>query len=301
MNIMLLAAGEGTRLNPYTLKKPKPAIPFLTVPLAGYSLSLIERIPVHNLVVNTYHLPDQIEYLFKDIKRPDCKLKFSSEKNLLLGSGGGIHAAKKLLSGHGDFLVMNADEIILPHQLGLIEDFIHHHKVHKPLASLLTMKHPEVGKKFGGVWTQDGEKVSLFSKTNPGEQFQGHHFLGVMIFSEKIFSYFKPNIEIENILYETLTKALHNDEKVLVFDAQCEWFESGNPMDFVSATNYCLDAIQNNSSEYWVDYLKQVIRIHGWGHCMIEQDYPAVLEKIKTIFQEQQFNYFPERNDPFSL
>jgi NDP-sugar pyrophosphorylase family protein len=64
MNVMLLAAGEGTRLRPYTLEKPKPCIPFLSVPLAFYSLSLLSEINVHNLVTNVFHLPDQVQNLF---------------------------------------------------------------------------------------------------------------------------------------------------------------------------------------------------------------------------------------------
>ncbi len=300
MNVMLLAAGEGTRLRPYTTSLPKPAIPFLTVPLAAYSISLIDRLKIKNLVINTHHLPTHIEYLFKDLKLPPCNLKFSSEKDLLLGSGGGIHAAENFLLG-GDFLVMNGDEVILPNKLGIIEDLIYFHQTHKPIATLLTMNHLEVGKKFGGAWTLDGVHVDLFSKQKPSEKHQGHHFVGGMILSESVFQYFKPQVEVENILYETLTLAMSKGEKVLVFNVDCTWFESGNAQDLIAATDYCLDQIRQNKMDYWVEYLKQVIRVYGQGQSYVEKDFPQTLQKLKQVFSEQQFNYLPDKNEPFSL
>ena len=72
MNVMLLGAGEGTRLRPYTLTLPKPAIPFVTGPLAGHSLSFLGNLAINKLVVNTYHLPGEILHLFHSL-RPHAK------------------------------------------------------------------------------------------------------------------------------------------------------------------------------------------------------------------------------------
>lgn len=74
MNVMLLAAGEGTRLRPYTEILPKPAIPFLTIPLAAHALSFLRGFTIDKLVVNTFHLPHKIHELSTlfHIKRRLC-------------------------------------------------------------------------------------------------------------------------------------------------------------------------------------------------------------------------------------
>lgn len=273
MNLMLLAAGLGTRLRPFTEHYPKPCIPFLTAPLAFYSLELLESLKLDHLVVNTHHLPKQIENLFANMQVPPWKkLSFSDESSVLLGSGGGIHKAIHELTGHGRFLVMNADEVILPHQMGMISELINFHDFYKGIATLLCIPHPEVGKKFGGVWKKaDSAEVSDFSKTAiPG--LEGLHYVGVLVLSDRIRDYFKDSLIEENILYDTLKKAMGQGEKVYTYVSSAEWFETGNPEDFLKATEICLLAIENkNSALYWTEYLRQVIRLHGGSQFVIEE------------------------------
>jgi len=285
LNVMLLAAGMGSRLLPYTTETPKPAIPFLTTPLAGYSLSLLEKIKIQNLVVNTFHLPEKIEQLFRQLPKNYKNLSFTFEEQGLLGSGGGIHNAKKYLIGQDNFLVMNADELILPHHLGLIEDMISFHQWHKGIATLMVMKNPEVGSKFGGAWTQHQSSViKMFSKTNPGQELTGWHFIGVMLFSDRIFNYFKPQVEDENILYETLTAAIAKGEQAHIFEAHCEWYETGNPDDFIHAENKILSALESTTDDYWKQFLLQTIRLYGKNDYLIEKNDPQLINKIRNVF-----------------
>lgn len=286
MNVMILCAGEGRRLRPFTEQSPKPAIPFLSVPLAYFSLYLLDKTPIDTLVINTHHLPEQVQKTFKDIPAQWKNLIFTLEKESLLGSGGGIHLAKPYLQGKGDFFVMNGDEVILPHQLGVLDEMRAFHQWHGGIATLMTIDHPEVGHKFGGAWTEQGEtRVQCFSKIKPaGSQFQGHHFVGVMLLSEKVFKYFKSEIVEENILYETLSLAMSHKDEVHVFKTQAEWFETGNPEDFLKATEICSKALAdpNNDSVYWIQYLQQVIRYFGKDRYLIEKG-SAQLEQIQKI------------------
>ena len=59
MNVMMLTAGEGTRLRPHTQFWPKPAISFLNVPLFLYPLQFLDSIRIEKVVLNTFHLPER--------------------------------------------------------------------------------------------------------------------------------------------------------------------------------------------------------------------------------------------------
>lgn len=242
MNVMLLAAGEGTRLRPFTNLLPKPAIPFLNIPLAAHALGFLHDISIKNLVVNTYHLPNKIHDLFNKLPHDAEHLIFSDEVGEILGGGGGLMKAKKHFIGGGDFLMMNADEIILPKDSAILQKAIAHHKSTNAIATLLVMKHPGVGTQFGGVWTDAKNSVIGFGKTNVPESSQGWHFVGVQILSEKIFNYL-PEQGVSNILLDGIMKALADGHIAEVFPFECSWFETGNPNDFLEATKHCLDIL----------------------------------------------------------
>jgi mannose-1-phosphate guanylyltransferase len=292
MKVMLLCAGEGTRLRPYTLKKPKPAIPFLGAPLVSYSMSLAEELKVTEFVMNTYHLPQELKSTVTSL-RLDYKVNFIEEKWGLLGSGGGIHNAKSFFEKEDDFLVMNGDEVILPQTHYALKDALKEHRWTRAIATLMVMPHPEVGKKFGGAWTKKGsQQVELFSKTSPSDEYEGHHFVGVMILSHRVFKYFKQNVEEENILYETLTKAMQAGEKVVVQPMNCLWFETGNPNDFLEATSTLLPELERMKSEknsaYWKTYLSYIVRRYNLLESLVEEQDPQLQAQLKKFWKEHQ-------------
>jgi mannose-1-phosphate guanylyltransferase len=260
----------------------------MSVPLACYSLSLLDGIPINRLVVNSFHLPEKIRKFLRSLPPQWKELQICNEPRLL-DSGGGIHNAKNLLQGRGDFFVLNGDEIILPHEMGLLKEMIAFHKWHEGIATLLTMEHPEVGEKFGGAWlTSEGTQIQCFSKKPPGPHApRGLHYMGVLLLSEKIFRYFKQDVEVENILYDTLTAAINDGEKVHAFNCQSQWFEIGNPTDFMMATETCLNALsqQEKNPPFWQEYLKQTIRLYSSSQYFVENDWSRLAE-LKTLISK---------------
>ena len=59
MKAMILAAGLGTRLRPYSKGRPKPLFPVLGKPLLLHLLAQLRRQGFHNFVVNSHFLNDQ--------------------------------------------------------------------------------------------------------------------------------------------------------------------------------------------------------------------------------------------------
>lgn len=247
MNVMLLAAGEGTRLRPYTNTLPKPAIPFLTVPLAGHALSFLSGIQIDKLVVNTFHLPQKIHELFHTLPHGARSLHFSDEVGEILGSGGGLGKARSHFIGGGDFIMMNADEVILPEDSKVLEKALWHHKKSKALSTLLVMDHPGVGSQFGGVWANEKNSILGFGKSAFEGSHKAWHFVGVQILSERIFEYI-PTIGTSNILYDAVTAGIAKGEVVQAYPFEGSWFETGNPQDFMEASERCLKFLSPEAS-----------------------------------------------------
>ena len=103
MQAMLLAAGLGTRLHPYTLYRPKPLFPVLNEPLLILLLDMLVQAGYERVVVNCHHLADQIEAAVAG--RSEVILQHETE---ILGTGGGLRKALPLFAD-GPVLVMNGD------------------------------------------------------------------------------------------------------------------------------------------------------------------------------------------------
>lgn len=253
MNVFILAAGEGKRLMPFTAELPKPSLPFLTVPLGWFAAHQVKDLRVKNLVVNTFYKPDCIKKTFSSLDIPCEHLIYSDEQEELLGSGGGIRFAQRHLEGHGSFLVLNADELIIPDEMDYMLNFVNAFPAKgNPMGLLLTMDHPDAGGKFGAVWVDDNQRVWGFGRDKnlvlrflKDRQLQADgelrplHFLGSEILSDRIFRYLQ-NKKVSNILYDGLTEAIGEGEAVYAYNIKCQWYELGNPQDYFFATQDCL-------------------------------------------------------------
>ena len=106
MQAMLLAAGFGTRLHPYTLVRPKPLFPVCNIPLLHILLDKLVALGCERIVVNCHYLPEQIKAAVAE--RPEVILQHETE---VLGTGGGLRKALEHFQGgpDGPILVMNGD------------------------------------------------------------------------------------------------------------------------------------------------------------------------------------------------
>jgi mannose-1-phosphate guanylyltransferase len=103
MQAMLLAAGLGTRLRPYTLVRPKPLFPVCNQPLLHILLDKLAAAGCGLTVVNCHHLAGQIAAAVAG--RPEVILQHEEE---VLGTGGGLRKAMEHFAD-GPALVMNGD------------------------------------------------------------------------------------------------------------------------------------------------------------------------------------------------
>ncbi|MCC8998768.1 MAG: nucleotidyltransferase family protein [Candidatus Contendobacter sp.] len=108
MKAMLLAAGRGERMRPLTDHTPKPLLPVAGKPLIVHHLEALRAAGIHELVINTGHLGDQLPAALGDGRAWGVHILYSPEPAEALETGGGIFQALPLL-GSEPFLVVNGD------------------------------------------------------------------------------------------------------------------------------------------------------------------------------------------------
>ena len=107
MDAVILAAGLGTRLRPYTLQTPKPLLPVRGRPLLDWTLGALPP-AVDRVVVVVNYLADQVEaYLAGQNHRAAWEVV---RQDVPRGTGDALRSCRaKLRSDH--FLVLNGDDL----------------------------------------------------------------------------------------------------------------------------------------------------------------------------------------------
>ena len=105
---MLMAAGLGTRLLPFTQFQTKALLPVLGVPVAQYAIDSLLHYGVEQIVANVHHQASQAAVGISALEYGAARLMVSDESFQLLGSAGGIRKALSYFEGRPFFLA-NAD------------------------------------------------------------------------------------------------------------------------------------------------------------------------------------------------
>ena len=107
MKAMILAAGRGERMRPFTDRLPKGLLEAGGRPLIAHLIERLARSGYTELVVNVSHLAGMFERELGDGSRYGARIAYSREARPL-ETGGGIAFALPLL-GDAPFLVVNGD------------------------------------------------------------------------------------------------------------------------------------------------------------------------------------------------
>ena len=106
---LILCAGYGKRLNPLTLKEPKPLLKINEITLLENCINLIKFIGLKRVIINTFYLKEKIENFIK-IKKFDLDIQIIDDGEKILNTGGGILNMINS-SNESDFLTFNPDTI----------------------------------------------------------------------------------------------------------------------------------------------------------------------------------------------
>ncbi|GAA2802807.1 NDP-sugar synthase [Kitasatospora paracochleata] len=110
MAAIVLAAGRGSRLDPFTRTIPKPLLPVLNVPLILWTALALHRAGIVEFHANVCHLPDAFAAVQRLSEQGGPRLHLVSEP-LPSGPLGGVVACRRAVPDAKDYLVVSADAL----------------------------------------------------------------------------------------------------------------------------------------------------------------------------------------------
>ena len=110
MKAMILAAGFGSRLKPFTENHPKALLPINGKTLLQRNVEYLHSFGINNIIVNVHHFAEQIITAIKESNGWGCNVVVSDETTEVLETGGGLKKAAHFFQNTVEpFVLMNAD------------------------------------------------------------------------------------------------------------------------------------------------------------------------------------------------
>jgi NDP-sugar pyrophosphorylase family protein len=233
---MILAAGLGTRLKPYTDHSPKALVKMNGKPLLEIIINRLTQFGIDEIIINAHHFKEQIvEY----VKHYSSSTKlYVSVENEILDTGGGLMNAASFFD----------DKPFLLHNVDILTDLnyrkmLAYHKKHQPLATLFVRNRTTSryllfnaqNELRGWQNIKTGEK----KLTNATKTLSKMAFSGVHIISPNIFKNIseRGNFSIINAYLNLSAKGY----KILAYpNNSCNWLDVGKPAQLQQAEKLAL-------------------------------------------------------------
>lgn len=241
MKAVVLAAGEGQRLRPLTLTRPKHLLPIGGKPLLEHLLLALKEVGITDILLVVHYKAEKIKDYFGDGSRLNIKINYIFQKQV-----GGTAEAFGLAENHvdDDFLAVYGDLLLTPEVFRHVLDF---HKKYEPTATLTTLHvgHPEY---YGVLSVKGQEVIEVIEKPSIDMAVGKPINAGLYVFSKEIFDAIKrtePSPRGEQEITDSIRLLIEDKKHVMATEISPEdWLDIGRPWDLLEANERVLKRIR---------------------------------------------------------
>jgi len=227
MKAVVMAGGEGSRLRPLTISRPKPMAPIVGRPVMEHILYLLKAHGITDVVVTVQYLASSIEDYFGDGAHLGMKIVYSREETPL-GTAGSVKNAEHLLQE--PFLLISGDALTDFN----LTDIIRYHTERRALATL-TLAHVANPLEFGVITTDEQGHIQKFlEKPSWGEVFSDTINTGIYVLDPVVFSYFEKDKPFD-FSQELFPLMLAKGDPLYGYIADGYWCDVGNLAEYMRA------------------------------------------------------------------
>ena len=234
MKAVVMAGGEGSRLRPLTINRPKPMVPLINKPVIVHILELLKKYGITEVVLTLQYMADVVQDYLGDGSSMGMEISYSIEE-VPLGTAGSVKNAQKFLDD--TFIVISGDAVT-DFDLKKIMDY---HQAKKSLATLVLYRVPNP-LEYGVVITNAEGKIQEFQeKPSWGQVMSDTVNTGIYVLEPQVLDLFEAgkNFDFSKDLFPILLK---NGDPMYGYVADGYWCDIGNIAEYIRASGDVLES-----------------------------------------------------------
>jgi UDP-N-acetylglucosamine diphosphorylase/glucosamine-1-phosphate N-acetyltransferase len=243
MKAVVLAAGEGVRLQPITATRPKHLIEVGGKPVLEHCFEALKGVGIVEVVVVTHYMGDAIRQRFCDGRKLGLKIEYV-EQSAVLGTGNALSVVEPFIDG--EFVLVYGDLLFTSLAMRKVIDA---HSLEKAVVAMAVVQ-VEKPKNYGVIEFGNGNTVKrVVEKPAPGKEPSRLANAGLYVLPEEIFDRIRQTRSSVRGEWE-LTDAISliaQDEKAVVTAeiSKEEWIDIGSPWDLLEANAHVLKRMKH--------------------------------------------------------
>jgi len=229
---VVMAGGEGSRLRPLTLGRPKPMVPLANRPMLEHILLLLKRHGITEVIITVQYMASYIQNQIGDGSDLGMHVTYSVEEHPL-GTAGSVRQAADALTD--TFLVISGDALT-DFDLDAIVEY------HKKVGAMATLTLYRVANplEYGVVITGEDGRIRQFQeKPSWAEVVTDTINTGIYVLEPAIFDYYEPD-QVFDFSKDLFPLLLREDKPLYGYVADGYWTDVGSIEEYVRATRDAL-------------------------------------------------------------
>ena len=240
MKAIILSAGEGSRMRPLTLTKPKTMLPVAGKPIIQYNIESLRNNGITDILLIVRYKEEMVRDYFGDGSDFGVKISYKTQKDFL-GTANAISYGEDFIED--SLIVLNGD-IILDDEI--IGEIIKKYNYLNP-DTLMVLTEVDNPSAFGVVEIEDGNVKSIVEKPKKGEEPSNLINTGIYIFDKDIFEKIKKTEISERGEYEitdSLSMQIADGKKVIGHKTNKDWIDVGRPWELIEVNEELISKLK---------------------------------------------------------
>src|SRR3981081_2958144 len=229
MQVVVMAGGEGIRLRPLTINRPKPMVAIVNKPCLGHIFDLLKRHHIEDAFVTLQYLASVIQDSYGDGGGVGMQLRYSVEETPL-GTGGSVRQIGAALDD--TFLVISGDAMT---DIDLSKVVAFHKE--RQAAVTLTLVRVSNPLEYGVVITQaDGRITKFLEKPSWGEVRTDPIQAGILLMDPRVMERYAIGEKFD-FSKDLFPQLLADGESLYGYVAEGYWTDVGSIAEYARANS----------------------------------------------------------------